>query len=213
MRIRMVAAAAACLGTLATAAQAHAATVAVNGLCFIEGQPLTAAAAGFTPGGQVNFSFDGVLADSALADGAGNITEPLVAPSLGGRLQHTFSLAAQDTSNPALAATTKVNVTAVKIQFKPNQARPSHKVRFVVHGWLPGGTLYLHYVFHRHAKATRKLGKPKPPCGTLSKRQRFFPMRHPHTGTWTFQYDNKRKYSKATRPAYIQKVLIFRTFR
>ena len=214
MKSGKIAAAAAAVGVLAAAGQAHAASLAVNAPCFIEGTPITATAAGFTPGGSVNFTFDGQLADSALADGAGNITEPLVAPVLGtNQLQHTFNLAAQDTTNPAVAATTPVPVTKFAASFSPKRARPRRKVKFRVQGFPPGRTVYLHYVFHRKARARVKLGRPKAPCGGLSKRKRFFPMRHPKVGTWTFRFDTRKRYSTASRPFFSLKVLIFRTFR
>jgi hypothetical protein len=214
MRTKTILAAAAATAAFGTAAQADAATIGVNGACFIEGGQMTALGNGFTPGAAVNYTFDGQPSASGVADGAGNVNQPLVAPSLSGTtIQHTYSLAAQDQSNPANAATAAVTVTKLTATLKPNQARPSRKVKFGIHGMPPGATVYLHYVFHGKSRATRKMGKPKAPCGTLTVRKRFFPMSHPKTGTWTFQFDNKKKYSSATRPAIRGKVLLFNTLK
>jgi hypothetical protein len=214
MRTKTILAAAVATAAFGTVAQADAATIGVNGACFIEGGQITAAGNGFTPGGPVNYTFDGQLSASGVADGAGNVSQALVAPTLTGTtIQHTFSLAAQDQTNPANAATASVTVTKLTATLKPRRARPSKKIKFGIYGMPPGATVYLHYVFHGKSRATRKLGKPKAPCGTLTVRKRFFPMSRPKAGTWTFQFDNKKKYSAATRPAIRGQVLIFKTFR
>jgi hypothetical protein len=214
MRIKTILAAAAATAAFGGAADANAATIGVNGACFIEGGQITAAGNGFTPGGPVNYSFDGALSASGVADAAGNVSQPLTAPTLtGSTIQHTYSLAAQDQSNPANAATASVTVTKLTATLKPRRARPSKKVKFGIHGMPPGATVWLHYVFHGKSRATKKIGKPKAPCGTLTVRKRFFPMSRPKPGTWTFQFDNKKKYSAATRPAIRGQVLIFRTLR
>ena len=214
MRTKTILAAAVAATAFGGAAEANAATIGVNGACFIEGGQLVAAGNGFTPGGPVNYTFDGALSASGVADAAGNVSQPLTAPTLSGNtIQHTYSLAAQDQTNPANAGTASVTVTKLTATLKPRRAKPSRKVKFGIHGMPPGVTVYLHYVFHGKSRATRKIGKPSAPCGTLTVRKRFFPMRHPKTGNWTFQFDNKKRYSASTRPAIRGQVLIFKTFR
>jgi hypothetical protein len=214
VRTKTILAATVAAAAFGATAQADAATIGVNAACFIEGGQITAAGNGFTPGAPINYTFDGALSASGAADAAGNVSQPLTAPTLtGNTLQHTFTLAAQDQTNPAIAATVGVNVTRLTATLKPRKARPARKVKFGIHGMPPGATVYLHYVFHGKSRATRKMGKPKAPCGTLTVRKRFFPMSHPKTGTWTFQFDNKKKYSRATRPAIRGQVLLFNTFK
>lgn len=214
MRSRTIAAAITGLAVLGGTAQAQAATVSVNAPCYLENEPISASGAGFTPGGPVNFAFDGNLSASGTADPAGNFAQPLTAPLLPGTtLQHTFSLAAQDQTNPALAATTPVTVTKLAATVKPQRAKPTRRVRFSIHGMPPGKTLYLHYIFHRKQRARVKMGRPKAPCGTLTVRKRFFPIRRPAVGTWTFQFDEHKRYSKSTLPRIRGPVTIFRTFR
>jgi hypothetical protein len=216
MRSKTIAAAAigvaALVGTAAQAAQAS--TVAVDQPCYLSGGPISSTGTGFTPGGPVNYSFDGQPAASGVADGAGNVAQPLTAPILAlGTIQHTYSLAAQDQTNPALAATTSVTVTRQVATVTPHKARPKRKVKFGIHGMPPGATVWLHYVFHGKQRYVKKLGRPKAPCGTLTVRRRFFPVNRPKTGTWTFQFDNRKRYSKQTLPRIRGPVQIFNVFK
>lgn len=214
MRSRTIAAAIAGLAVAGGTANAQAATLAVDGSCYLSGTTVTASGAGFTAGGPVNFAFDGQLSGSGVADGAGNITQPLTAPILpSGTFQHAYSLAAQDQSNTAIAATVPVNVTERVATVSPHRARPRRKVKFGVHALNPGHSVYLHYVFHGRQRYVKKLGKAKGPCGSLTARRRFFPVNKPRIGTWTFQFDNRKRYSKHTQPQIRGPVTIFNVFR
>jgi hypothetical protein len=214
MRSRTIAAAIAGLAVAGGAANAQAAAVAVDATCYLSGTPVTATGAGFTAGGAVNFAFDGQLSGSGVADGAGNITQPLTAPVLAsGTFQHTYSLAAQDQTNPALAATVPVNVTKRVATVVPHKARPKRKVKFGIHALDPGKPVYLHYVFHGKQRYVKKMGTAKAPCGSLTVRRRFFPVNKPKVGTWTFQFDNRKRYSKHTQPQIRGPVTIFNIFK
>jgi hypothetical protein len=214
MRGKTIAVAAIGLAALAGTSKAQAATVAVDAGCYLSGAPINSSAAGFTPGGPVNFSFDGQLSSSGVADAAGNLAQPLTAPLLPPNIhQHTFSLAAQDQTNPALAATAAVNVTERVATLSPTRARPSRKVKFGAYALNPNQTVYLHYVFHGKQRFRKKLGKASAPCGKIVKRARFFPVSKPRTGTWTFQFDNRKKYSKHAAPATGFRVQIFKIFK
>jgi hypothetical protein len=214
MRGRTIAAATIGLALLGGTAQAQASTVAVQYGCYLSGSPISTSETGFTPGGPVNFSFDGQLATSGTADGAGNLAQPLTAPVLDfNTYQHQYSLAAQDQTNPALAATTPVFVTQRTVTMSPKRARPRSKIKFGVHALNPGQAVYLHYVFHGKQRYRKKLGTAKAPCGALVKRTRFFPVSRPAVGIWTFQFDNKKRYSKHALPRILLKIQIFKIFR
>lgn len=194
----------------AAAAPVGAATVSVKGACFIEQERITTSGAGFTPGGSVSYAFDGVTADFSPADAGGNVFTQLQAPTLdAGVLVHTFNLTATDQANPATVGGTPVTVTKFGASIHPSKARPSHRVKFAIRGMPPGVTVYLHYVLHRRVKTTATLGKPAAPCGTLIVKRRYFPFDKPGAGTWTLQFDDKKHYSSATRPAIRGKVLLF----
>jgi hypothetical protein len=202
------------LAALAGTSQAQAATVGVDAGCYLSGAPINSSAAGFTPGGPVNFSFDGQLSSSGVADAAGNLAQPLTAPPLPPNLhQHTFSLAAQDQTNPAIAASTQVNVTERVATLSPTRARPRRKVKFGAYALNPGQPVYLHYVFHGKQRFRKKLGTATQPCGSIVKRARFFPVSKPRIGMWTFQFDNRKKYSKRTAPLTGFRVQIFKIFK
>jgi hypothetical protein len=214
MRSRTIAAATIGVALLGGAAQAQASTLAVDATCYLSGSPISATGTGFTAGGPVNFSFDGQLSASGVADPAGNFTQPLTAPVLSGNThQHAYSLAAQDQTNPALAATVPVNVTDRVATVTPHRARPKRKVKFGVHALNPGQPVYLHYVFHRRQRFVKRLGVARAPCGSLTVRRRFFPVNRPKFGTWTFQFDNRKKYSKRTQPQIRGPVQIFHIFK
>lgn len=214
MRSRTIAAAFLGLGALCAGADAQASTISVDEPCYLSGGPINATGTGFTPNGPVNYAFDGQLSTSGTADGAGNIAQPLTAPILPrGTIQHTYSLAAQDQTNTALAATTSVTVTERVATVTPHKTRPKRKVKFGIHGMPPGGAIFLHYVFHGKQRYVKKMGTAKAPCGTLTVRRRFFPVNRPRVGTWTFQFDTKRHYSKSTQPQIRGPVRILNTFK
>jgi hypothetical protein len=198
---------------LVAAAPAGAATLAVNGACFLDSDTVTVTGSGFTPGAAVSYAFDGVTATSGTADAAGNIASQIAAPVLPvDSLEHTYNLTGTDQANLANVGTTQVTVTKLTASLSPQRARPRRKIKFNVRGMPPGVTLYLHYVYRGRSRGTVTLGKPSAPCGTLSVRRRFFPFNNPHVGIWTFQFDDKRRYSSKTRPAIRGKVQIYRTY-
>ena len=199
-------------GLAAAASAGAAASVAVNGTCFIEQEQIGTSGAGFTPGAQVAFAFDGVAAEFGSADLGGSIMQQLTAPQLdSGVLVHTFNLTATDQNNPANVGSVPVTVTRFGAAIHPAQARPGHRVKFSIRGMPPGKQVYLHYVLHRHLKLTVALGTPAGPCGTLTVKRRYFPLHRPAAGTWSLQFDQKKSYSSATRPAIRGRVLLFRS--
>jgi hypothetical protein len=195
---------------LATAANAGAATIGVNGECFLDSDTITVSGSGFTPGASVSYTFDGITQASGLADLSGNVAQQIAAPVLPiDSVEHTYNLVATDQSNLQNVGNTQVTVTKLTASLSPQKARPQRKIKFNVRGMPPGVTVYLHYVFHGRSRATVTLGKPSAPCGTLTKRQRFFPFDHPSVGIWTFQFDNSRRYSSGNRPAIRGKIQIY----
>jgi hypothetical protein len=201
---------AALMGGLATAATAGAASIAVNGTCFLDSDTITVSGSGFTPGVAVNYEFNGVTQASGTADLSGNVAQQVPAPVLPIDSEvSTYNLTAIDQSNLQNVGSTQVTITKLTASLSPQKARPRRKIKFNVRGMPPAVTVYLHYVFHGRSRATVTLGRPNAPCGTLTKRRRFFPFDHPGVGIWTFQFDNSRRYSSRTRPAIRGKVQIF----
>jgi hypothetical protein len=198
---------------LAAAAPAGAATIALNGACFLETDTITVSGSGFTPGAPVNYAFDGVTQATGNADAAGNVAQQVPAPVLPIDSEvSTYNVTATDQSNLQNVGTTQVTITKLTASLSPQKARPRRKIKFNVRGMPPAVTVYLHYVFHGRSRATVTLGRPNAPCGTLTKRRRFFPFDHPSVGIWTFQFDNSRRYSSRSRPAIRGRVQIYHAF-
>jgi hypothetical protein len=198
---------------LAAAAPAGAATIALNGACFLETDTITVSGSGFTPGAPVNYAFDGVTQATGNADAAGNVAQQVPAPVLPIDSEvSTYNVTATDQSNLQNVGTTQVTITKLTASLSPQKARPRRKIKFNVRGMPPAVTVYLHYVFHGRSRATVTLGRPNAPCGTLTKRRRFFPFDHPSVGIWTFQFDNSRRYSSRSRPAIRGRIQIYPVF-
>jgi hypothetical protein len=206
--------AAALLAGLAAAASAGAATIAVNGACFLDSDTITVSGSGFTPGAPVTYAFNGVTQANGNADQAGNVSQQIGAPVLPiDSVVTTYNLTATDQSNLANVGTAQVTITKLTASLSPEKnVRPQRKIKFNVRGMPPAVTVFLHYVFHGRSRATITLGRPDAPCGTLTKRRRFFPFDHPSVGVWIFQFDNSRRYSSKSRPAIRGKIQIYRAF-
>jgi hypothetical protein len=203
--------AAALVAGLAAAAPADAASIALNGACFLESDTIAVNGSGFTPGAAVSYAFDGVTQATGNADAAGNVAQQVPAPVLPIDSEvSTYNLTATDQSNLQNVGTIQVTITKLTASLSPEKAPPRRKIKFNVRGMPPAVTLYLHYVFHGRSRATVTLGRPDAPCGTLTRRRRFFPFDHPNVGIWIFQFDNKRRYSSSSRPAIRGRVQIYR---
>jgi hypothetical protein len=194
-------------------APASAATIAVNGACFLESDTITVSGSGFTPGAPVNYAFDGVTQATGNADAAGSVAQQVPAPVLPiDSVVSTYNLTATDQTNLQNVGTAQVTITKLTASLSPEKARPRRKIKFNVRGMPLAKTVFLHYVFHGRSRATVTLGRPDAPCGTLTKRRRFFPFDHPSVGIWIFQFDNSRRYSSRSRPAIRGRVQIYRAF-
>jgi hypothetical protein len=213
-RMGIAALAAGVFAGLAAAAPAGAASIAVNAACFLDSDTITVSGSGFTPGAAVNYAFNGVTQTSGTADNAGNVAQQVPAPVLPiDSVVSTYNLTATDQSNLGNVGSAQVTITKLTASLSPQKARPRRKIKFNVRGMPPAVTVFLHYVFHGRSRATITLGRPNAPCGTMTKRRRFFPFDHPSIGIWTFQFDNNRRYSPNSRPAIRGKVQIYRSFR
>src|SRR5262245_38164228 len=79
-------------------AQAASLTIAPPKPCYLAGEQITATAAGFTPGGLVDFAIDGTSLGPLVADAAGNVAAPIVLGGMRGAKSH--GLTATDQTNP-----------------------------------------------------------------------------------------------------------------
>ena len=196
---------------LAAAAPAHAATLIGDQTCYQENEPVNVTGGGFTPNGTVNFSRDNHSFGTLTADAAGNIRGAGAAPRITPMKERRFVLEARDATNPSIAATINPLATLFGVTVRPRSGNPARSRRISARGFTEGTTLYVH-VRRRGRGRNIRLGTLKKPCGTKSVRKRIFRRGAP-TGTYTVQFDTRRRYRRSASPKVTYRVTIFRTFR
>jgi hypothetical protein len=187
------------LGIVA-AAPAQAAPFLRNQLkpCYVSAQhndrePVAINAGGFTPGATVAVSIDGVTQSSAIADANGDLHGQVQAPWLpAGERAFTLQLAEQANPVNTLVATPKV--TALSVTTTPARARPSRRVLFSGRGFTEARPVFAHYLFRGRLRRTVRLAPAVGECGTFAVHARQIPLRHPHTGRWTVDFDQRHRY-------------------
>jgi hypothetical protein len=201
------------IGTILAAALpavASAATLTVDKPCYRTLQDAVASGTGFIPNAPVNFTLDGQPftdpANPPTADAAGNLNAGFGIGSPPGK-QKTYVLAASDGTN---SAQTTFTATRLDVNVTPKRGNPGKKKRVKARGFDRGKILRYHVRGPR--KKNGKVGKVKGPCGKVSKRVRIFKAHFP-VGTYTVQFDQKKKYSKRAEPRVVFNVTIFRVFR
>ena len=212
-----LAAAVAVAAGLALAPAAGAATVGSRLPCVrvipgVNSFPVTAA--GFPAGATLTFKADGSPVGSGQADAAGsfdNLFEPFPPPSLPfGTNLRTYELTAED-GQGTVAGPVPVPVVRVSVVL-PARANPARRVRYRVYGFEAGKPVYLHVRRNGTTRGRFSLGTTAGPCGTLTKRMRFMPLRRYRTGTYGYYFSHSRQFDEDA-VIFAGKVSIYRTFR
>jgi hypothetical protein len=209
MKVRY-AAAAAVAAALAAPGAAHAATLAVQGACFVTNAPVPVVGAQWQPGALVSIGGDAV--GNAQADGAGNIAARIQAPLVTTIRPKVVTVTATIPSNPAFTASVRFPVIRdLIISNAPLSGRPRQKTTWHFAGFLGGTAIYGHYRYHGRTVKNYRFGRPTGPCGALSVRARRVPVPSSRlrSGTWTLQLDQRRRY----RRSGARRVIRFRLFR
>jgi hypothetical protein len=157
---------------------------------------------GFTPGAEVSVTV-GERTDSAFADENGKVLGSVFAPFQAGGVR-PFSVTLTEVQLPENTVTRQSMVAALNVRLKPRSARPSSRVRFLGRGFTDGPAIYAHYVRAGIVRKTVLLGAPQGPCGRLDVVRRQIPVRHPATGRWTLQVDNRRDYSETPAGVFVR---------
>lgn len=173
---------------------------------------------GFAPGSLVTLkaAAAGTTTPSTLtsvtADAAGNFVTSASPPSFNpfSRKQQTFTLGGFDPAG-ALVAATKFEKVAVGYTTNPSSGRPTRRANHTVRGFPVGGNIYLHFRFRGQTKRNVKVGRAAAPCGVASKRMALLPTRS-RPGRWTVYVDQKRTYSRNTKPQLKGSFTITRRF-
>jgi hypothetical protein len=193
---------------LALPASAMAANVAVVPAksCYRSGEQLFFTGAGFTPAGRVTVTADGLPIGSLAADGQGGVGGQLMVARRSG--QGLKSYVATDQPNPVIKAAVQLRVSAFQVRVSPRSGRPGRSLRIRARGFTDTRNLHAHVVKGRYRRNV-KVGRLRGACGTLTRRKRLFPRRT-KAGTYTVQFDGKRRYSRSTAVGIRFRVVVFR---
>jgi hypothetical protein len=197
MRLRLAAAAGVTAALVAPGA-AHAATLGVQGACFVTGGPVTVTGGSFTPNAPV--SIGGGAFGSTVADAAGNISAQIAAPFVNTVAPKTIGITATDSAAPGNVGSAQFQVIARPLNTNaPLNGRPRQKTTWRFSGFPAGTAIYGHYRFHGRTMKNYRFGKPTGACGTLVVRARRMPMPSSRIrrGTWTLQLDQRRHYRRS----------------
>jgi hypothetical protein len=128
----------------------------------------------------------------------GTVGGSIRAPALGslGERISTLSVATKTTKVRKRITTSRFGVT---ISPRVTGHSPSDYFRFRLFRFLRGGSLYVHYVKpNGRLRLTIRLGRPTGECGSLTTgRRQLFPFNgRLARGTWRFQFDKHRRYSR-----------------
>jgi hypothetical protein len=212
MKVRFTAATAATAAAAALAAPggASAATLAVQGACFVTNAPVPVVGAQWQPGSVVSIGGDAF--GSAQADGAGNIAAQVQAPFVSTIAPKVVTVTATIPSAPSFTASARFPVIRdVLLSNAPLSGRPRQKTTWHFTGFPGGVAIYGHYRFRGRTIKNYRFGRPTGPCGTLTVRARRVPVPSSRlrSGTWTLQLDQRRHY----RRSGARRVIRFRIFR
>lgn len=181
----------------AAPATASAATLTVDPVraCYLEQDRVFLFAQGYTPNGRVDFTRDGNLVETLVANPAGEIQATLRLPGLIMR-QRPLTYVATDQSNPALTAQVSLLTTAVDVRVTPKNGPPNRLLRIRARGFRSGSTLWAH-VRRRGSGPVRvrtlRIGRLRSPCWTANLRKRLF-RRGTAAGRYRVQFDTFRRY-------------------
>jgi hypothetical protein len=157
--------------------------------------PVTAT--GFPAGTGLTFKADGITVGTGQADAAGNFdnaADPFAPPALtGDRNLQTFQLTAEDAQG-TVAGPVPVQVARVTVVI-PERAKPSKRVRFRVSGFDVDKRVFLHVRRKGVTRGRFSLGTTAGPCGTVSKRMRFMPLRRYGLGTYRYYFSHSRRFA------------------
>lgn len=208
--------AAAVLTSGALAAQASAAELAVNADCYVvagkNAPPMSFSGSGFHAGDRVLIaSHDGTVDTSVKADAHGAVAGTTAAPTpyFATPGAQKIELMATDTPRTGTTITARTTVDVTELGWEHGSTKRAPGLRALTEdtnwsfsGFEPGMPIFGHYLYHGKQVAVARFGRAHAPCGTLKVRARLYPAMPRHS-TFSVQYDNRRTYSKASRPRII----------
>ena len=192
-----LAVAAVSLGAPAGAAAQASLAVDEVGPCYREQSVVHLIGGGFTQGGNVLLTRDGLaIGDRPVpANAAGQWLPTLKLPGLVAG-QRRLTYVATDQSNPTLTAHVSLLVTATDVGLRPEGGPPHRLLTIKARGFFGGGTLYAHVVrLGRKPGRVRnmRIGAVRGPCRQVEARRRLF-KRGTAPGKYRVQFDTFRRF-------------------
>jgi hypothetical protein len=189
------------------AAQASAATLAVSAPCYVnvnsaKGTPIDITGTGYTPGDMIAVQGNAVFGTTTAGpDGSINlVTTGPILPFAGPGMGSTTLTSQDETSGAGNLANTAVTVANFSVDTQPSVAKPSRKVTWRFSGFIPGHSIYVHYLHKSNVVDRMAFGKAQAPCGTLKARDKFYPGGHPHFSKYQVVFDQVKRYTQRARP-------------
>jgi hypothetical protein len=215
MSVRILAGSGALLFALAAPAAADAVpTIQPLKPCYVtadtengpQSEGVQIAAAGFSPNASVDLTIDGAPYPGGQGLKANDLGElpvgSLPAPFVErGRRDFTITLTEQ--GNPANTASATAKSTALGVDVKPKQARPSDRIRFKGLGFTEAKGIYAHYIYKGKLRKTVRMARKPRSCGGFKVRRRQIPIKRPGLGDWTIQFDQSRRYVDPAETAIV----------
>lgn len=193
-------------GSAIVAADASAATIAVDKACYVNAPPsqgalVTVTGSGFPAGDEIELESTGVFG-LAKADATGAFSVQIQGPILPTIFPAAspFTLTANDESNPGPTATAPLSVANLAVQTKPSFATFNKKVSYTFSGFTASASIYGHYLHKGKVKATKRFGTASGACGQLAVKSLNYPSRRPPYSSYTVQFDDSSHYSKSSVP-------------
>jgi hypothetical protein len=184
----------------AASGKPHARVVLRPG-CYLSGETGLLRGFGFKPNGTWTAKLSGTKQiGTGRIDAHGRVRARFTAPRYHGK-NGTRELTLSLTDGPHVASTTFL-MTPLNASFSPTTGDPKTlRVRWRVLGLGRRHGVYVHYVAPNGTlKRTLRIGTTRGPCGALKTGPiALFPFKFSY-GTWTFQIDASRHYSRATLP-------------
>jgi hypothetical protein len=206
MSARTLAGSCALVVALAAPHAAHAApAIAPLKPCYVtaktdtgrEQEPVQISANGFTPNASVNLLLDGEPYEHGTnlqADEFGNLPLPPIPAPFVRRGSRTFTITLTEVNNPANTVSATAKSTALGVSVKPEEARPSDRIRFKGSGFTEDGPIYAHYSYKGKLRKTVRMARKPRSCGGFKVRRRQIPVRRPGLGLWTIQFDQSKEF-------------------
>jgi hypothetical protein len=170
------------------------------------GEAFVLPASGFTPNSLVDIAVDGTVVDEGVltdANGALPGTTQYAAPYVPSG-QRSFTVTITEQGNPANVVTATAKTTALGVSVKPQQAKPSTKVRWKGRGFTASnGPIYAHYVYKGKSRKTVRMAAKPGLCGTFSHKSPQIPVASPGLGKWLVRFDQHKKYAPNLRGTFV----------